>query len=153
MSTCSAPPEPKPCVARRRPPLPAALAAAVVPAYLWPALTTAVNALLVPDPVLAARLASAAWTTIAIPSAVAAGLVTLWTHRRTPPARRSVATTARAFATAAALCLVLSALGSAVLIGNGVLPFAALQFTLASAALGGGLAARRWARGNPGGTS
>jgi hypothetical protein len=33
-----------------------------------------------------------------------------------------------------------------VLIGNGVLPVSALQYTLPSAALGGGLAARRWAR-------
>ncbi len=139
----------------RRPPLAVALTAAVVPAYLWPASTTALNALVVPDPALAARLATAAWTTIAIPSAVAAGLVTLRTHRRTPPARRSAGTTARASALGAGACLALSGAVSAVLIGNGLLPLAALQFTLASAALGGGLATRRWARGprSSGGTS
>jgi peptidoglycan/LPS O-acetylase OafA/YrhL len=139
----------------RRPPLAAALTAAVVPAYLWPALTTALNALVVPDPLLAARLATAAWTTIAIPSAAAAGLVALWTRRRTPPPRRSAGTAARAVTLGAASCLALSGAASAVLIGNGLLPPAALQFTLASAALGGGLATRRWARGphSAGGTS
>jgi peptidoglycan/LPS O-acetylase OafA/YrhL len=143
------PPTPTGHAARPRPRLPAALAAAVVPAYLFPAVTTALNALLVPDPDLAARLAAAAWTTIAIPSAVAAGLVTLWAHRRDPPPRRSAGTTARAVAGAALACLAVSAAACAVLVGHGALPPSALQFTLASAALGGGLAGRRWARGRP----
>ena len=130
----------------RRPRLPVVVVAAAVPAYLFPAVSAALNALVVPDPAVAARIATAAWTTIAVPSAVAAVLVTLWTHHRTPPLRPAAGTTARIVAAAAAACLAGAAAGSAVLIGNGVLPAAALQFTLGSAAVGGGLAARRWAR-------
>ena len=137
---------PPPCsTAGHRPALPAALVAAVLPAYLWPAVTTALNALVIPDPGVAARIGAAAWTTIAVPSAVAAGLVTLWTHHRPPP---PAGTTARTVAVVVAACLVLAAVGTVVLIGHGVLPLSALQFTLTSAALGGGLSARRWARGH-----
>lgn len=132
----------------RRPALPVALLAAVVPAYLFPALTTAVNALVIPDRLVADRLADAAWTTIAVPSAAAAALVTVWTHRRTPPVPTAIGSTARAAAGAALVCLLLAGAASAVLIGNGVLPASALQFTLSSAAIGGGLAGRRWARTN-----
>ncbi|AEV85121.1 hypothetical protein ACWT_4097 [Actinoplanes sp. SE50] len=125
-----------------------ALATAVVPAYLLPAVTTAGNALVIPDRAVATALATAAWTTIAIPSAVASALVTLWTRGRTPPRRPTAARSARAFTLAALACTVLAGAGSAVLIGNGVLPLSALQYTLTSAAIGGGLVAGRWARTN-----
>ena len=131
---------------RPGPTLPVALVTAVVPAYLLPALTTALNALVIPDQQLADRLAVAAWTTIAIPSAAASALVTLWAYGRTPPERPAARGIVRAFAVAALACALLAAAGSAVLIGNGALPVSALQFTLPSAAIGGGLAARRWAR-------
>jgi hypothetical protein len=149
-STTSRPPtgHPGPQGVRARPPMLVALATAVVPAYLFPAVTTAVNALVIPNRAVATALAVAAWTTIAIPSAVASALVTLWTHRRTPPERPTAARSARAFTLAALACTVLAGAGSAVLIGNGVLPLSALQYTLTSAAIGGGLAARRWARTN-----
>jgi hypothetical protein len=130
---------------RARPALPVALISAVVPAYLFPALTTAVNALVISH----RELAAAAWTTIGIPSAAAAVVVTLWTHGRTPPGRPTAARSARAFAVAALACALLAGAGSAVLIGNGVLPLSALRYTLTSAAIGGGLAARRWARDLP----
>lgn len=131
---------------RRRPPLPLALIAAAVPAYLFPALTTAANALVIPNREIAASLSVAAWTTIAIPSAAASVIVTLWNYWRTPPERPTAGRSARAFAIAALACVVLGGGGSALLIVNGVLPLSALQYTLSSAALGGGLAARRWAR-------
>jgi hypothetical protein len=133
---------------RHRQSLPVALLLAVTPAYFLPALTTYVNTLVISDRQVADRLAVAAWTTIAIPSAAAAGLVTLWMHRRTPPAQPVAGDIARAFAAAALACALLGSAVSAVLIGNGVLPLSALQFTVTSAALGGGLAARRWARSN-----
>ncbi|CCH32208.1 hypothetical protein ABZ816_34400 [Actinosynnema sp. NPDC047251] len=133
---------------RPRPRLPIALLAAVVPAYLFPALTSALSALVIPDPVVAAAVAAASWTTIAIPSAVAAVLVTLWTRRRTPPERPTAGRTAKAVGIAALICVLIAGAGSAVLIGNGVLPLTVLQYTLSSAAIGGGLAARRWARTN-----
>ncbi len=129
-----------------RPPLPVAVVTAMGLGYLVPSLTTAANTLLVPDPVVADRLFTAAWTTIPIPGAVAAGLVTVWTHRLRPPARPGARASARAFGIAALACLFLTTAASAVLVGNGVLPLADLQFVLPSGAIGGGMAARRWAR-------
>jgi hypothetical protein len=122
-----------------------ALAGAVIPAYLFPATTTALNALVIPDPEIAARVGIAAWTTIAIPSAVMAGIVAIVTSRRTPPVP-SARATARAFFLAALAGALLAGAATAVLIGNEILHVSDLQFTLLSGALGGGLAARRWAR-------
>lgn len=129
-----------------RPPLGRAVLGAAVGGYAFPAVTTALNALLIPVPEIADRLAVAAWTTLGIPSAVAAVLATVWYHFRTPPARPSAATTAAAFLRAAAVLAALSGAATAVLIAHGLLDLAALQFTLSAAAVGGGLAARRWAR-------
>jgi len=131
---------------RARPSLLVALVVAVIPAYLLPALSVTLNTLVIPDQEFADQLAVAAWTTIAVPSAAASALVTLWTHGRTPPRPPGARRSARAFAVAAVISTLLAGAGSAVLIGNGVLPVSALQYTLPSAALGGGLAARRWAR-------
>jgi hypothetical protein len=129
-----------------RPPLGRAVLAAAVGGYAFPAVTTALNALLIPDPELAGRLAVAAWTTLGVPSAVAAVLATVWYHFRTPPAGPSASTTLAAFLRAALVLAALSGAATAVLIANGLLDLAALQFTLSAAAIGGGLAARRWAR-------
>ena len=131
---------------RARPSLLVALVTAVIPAYLLPALSVTLNTLVIPDDEFADQLAVAAWTTIAIPSAVASGLVTLWTYGLTPPQPPGARRSARAFVVAAVISTLLAGVGSAVLIGHGVLPLSTLQYTLPSAALGGGLAARRWAR-------
>lgn len=130
---------------RRRPVLPAVLGGAAG-GYLVPAVSTAVNALLIPDPEVAHRLAHAAWTTLGIPSAAAAALATAWYHGRTPPARPAPAATIVAFLRAALTCAVLSAAGTAVLVAHGVLDPTAFSFTISAAAVGGGITARRWAR-------
>jgi len=129
-----------------RPPLGRAVLGAAVGGYAFPAVTTAVNALVIPVPEVADRLAVAAWTTLGIPSAAAAVLATLWYHFRTPPARPSAGTTLAAFLRAALVSAALSGAGTAMLIGNGMLDLAALQFTVSAAAMGGGVTARRWAR-------
>ncbi len=132
----------------RRPPLGPAVLGAAAGGYLFPALTTAVNALLVPDPAVADRLATAAWTTLGIPSAAAAVLATVWYHFRTPPAHPSASVTTAAFIRTALVFAALSGAVTTVLVLNGVLDLGAFGFTLSSAAMGGGIAARRWARTN-----
>ncbi len=114
--------------------------------YAFPAVTTALMALLVPDPELGDRLAVAAWTTLGVSSAAAAVLATVWYHFRTPPDRSSATTTLAAFLRAALVLAALSGTATAVLVVNGLLDPATFQFTLPAAAIGGGLAARRWAR-------
>ena len=136
-----APPGPGP-----RAPLGRAVLGAAAAGYLFPAVTTAVNALVIPVPEVADQLAVAAWTTLGIPSAVASVLATVWYRYRTPPARPSARTTLAAFLRAALVLAALSGAVTAVLVGNGLLDPAALQFTLSAAAIGGGLPARRWAR-------
>ncbi|MEV6769285.1 hypothetical protein AB0N05_11745 [Nocardia sp. NPDC051030] len=123
-----------------------------VPAYAFPAVSAYLNAQIIPAPDFAARLEVASYTTIAIPSAVAAALVTLWLYGRIPPEAPSRGRVARTIATAALVCAALAGFVSAVLIGNGLLDLSILQFTLGSAVLGGGLAARAWVRSRGRGT-
>ncbi|TCO61042.1 hypothetical protein [Actinocrispum wychmicini] len=132
--------------ARSRPGRLSAAVRSAVPAYAFPAVTAYLNAQLIPDSDLAARLEVASYSTIAIPSAVAAVLVTLWLHSRTPPEAPSRGRVARTVAIAALVCVALAGAVSAVLIGNGLQDLSILQFTLGSAALGGGLSARKWVR-------
>jgi hypothetical protein len=131
-----------------RPSLVPTVLGAAAGAYLIPAVTTAVNALFIPDPAVSERLAVAAWTTLGVPSAAAAVLATIWFHSRSAPVSPSAAVTVRAFAWTAAFFALLAGGGTAVLIGNGLLDPASLQFTMSAAAMGGGITARRWARTN-----
>ncbi|MEU4803821.1 hypothetical protein [Actinosynnema sp. NPDC023587] len=132
--------------ARSRPGRLSAVIRSAVPAYAFPAVTAYLNAQLVPDPAFADRLEQASCTTIAIPSAAAATLVTLWLHGRTPPEAAGRGVVARTVAVAALVCTVLAGAASALLIGNGLADLSVLQFTLGSAAIGGGLSGRAWAR-------
>ncbi len=132
--------------ARSRPGRLSAVIRSAVPAYAFPAVTAYLNAKIIPDPDLAARLELASYTTIAIPSAAASALVTLWLHGRTPPETPSRGRVARIVAVAALVCAAPAGAASAVLIGNGLQDLSILQFTLGSAALGGGLSARAWVR-------
>jgi hypothetical protein len=136
-----APPAPVP-----RRPLGRTVLGAAAAGYLFPAVTTTANALLVPVPELAAQLTVAAWTTLGIPSAVASVLATVWYRSRTPPTRPSARTTLAAVLRSALVLAALSGAVTAVLVAHGLLHPAALQFTLSAAAIGGGLPARRWAR-------
>ncbi len=129
---------------RNRPPLVAVIARNVLPAYVMPAAFAYANAQVIPDEALAAQVEAASVTTIAIPSAAASLVVTLWNHWRTPPRQAPGARVRKAFLVGGLTSLLIAAFVSAVLIGNGFQPLSLLQYTLLSALIGGGLAARAW---------
>ncbi|MEU5695286.1 hypothetical protein [Actinosynnema sp. NPDC020468] len=131
---------------RPRPGRLTAVLRSALPAYAFPAVTAYLNAKIIPDPDLAARLETASYSTIAIPSAASAVLVTLWLHNRTPPEAPTRGRVARAMALAALVCAALAGAVSAVLIANGLQDLSVLQFTLSSAVIGGSISARAWAR-------
>lgn len=130
---------------RERPALIPTLLRNVLPAYAVPAVATFANAQVIPDAEFAQRIEAASYTTIAIPSAAASAAVTVWLIRRTPPPA-TAASRRRAFLTAGLACSAVAAMLSAVLIGNGLQAPSLLQFALPAAFMGGGLAARAWAR-------
>lgn len=129
-----------------RPPLRRALLSNVVPAYLVPTAITYLNAQLIPDERLAAQIEAASYSWIAVPSALASAVVTVWLHRRVPAAMPRP-WRALGLGTLAGTALALA--GTLVLIAAGLADASVLQFTVSSAAVGGGLAARAWAKPRP----
>jgi hypothetical protein len=116
-------------------PRPAPLARAVVvaalPAYALPAVQVFVTSRLLGDD----RLATAAFTSIAVPSAVAAALVTVVLHGRTPAVRPAAALTT---VLAAALgCATIALAVAASLGGTGLADSTLLLDAVPSAAVGG----------------
>jgi hypothetical protein len=136
---------------RQAPTLIGRLVSNVLPAYAFPAITTYANARLIHK----ADLAHAALTTIAIPSAVAALLVTVGTHlisrrslrRRNDQPEAGPIKVGRITARAGLISLACGLALSLILIANRQFgPELLLQAPL-SAAIGGATTARKWAKG------
>lgn len=120
------------------------LLAATLPAYLAPALMSWTSAQVTGD----TRLAHASYTTIAVPSALAALLITWLCSRRTaPPSPLKRASAYVAFVAAIASCGTAIVL-SAVVIALGYFDQSLLGDAGLSAAIGGGIAAGTWHRSN-----
>lgn len=127
------------------PPLTAfrSLCMATTLAYVMPALMSFASGILLADP----RLRAASYTSVALPSAVAAASVTMvcWLFERLIDDAYEVST-----GLAAAIGFVCSAMVAGLLVGGafaaGGLQFEVLHYAVPSAAIGGAIAAATWAR-------
>jgi hypothetical protein len=117
---------------RRRPPT---VLGALIGAYLIPALSTYLNARLIHNP----TLGRAAWTTISIPSAIAAAGATAWAL----PRLRMVGSTTRAVVRAALGWAAAAAAVTGWLVGNGWADAMAFTELPVAAAMGAAIATRK----------
>jgi hypothetical protein len=112
----------------------------VTPAYLFPAVVVSINARFIPNNVTSKALARAAYSTIAVPSALAALLVTVVmcsrSHLRTP--NRSAF---RVAAFAAVRCFAIAAVLSLALVTSGLFDSRLFLDSIPSATIGGAIAA------------
>ncbi len=117
----------------------------VLPGYFMPALMVSIMARVIPDKGERRALARAAFTTIAIPSALAAAIVVLVMLRtRTRsilnPTTRPNATLKGNVFRVGLRCAGVAAIFSLLLVGSGLLPRRLFVDAIPSAALGGGIA-------------
>jgi hypothetical protein len=110
---------------------------AALPAYAVPAIQVFVTSRLLGDD----RLSMAAFTSIAIPSAVAAALVTVVLHGRTPEVRPTVALALTTVLAAALGCATIAVAVAASLWGTGLADSTILLDAVPSAAVGGAVTA------------
>jgi hypothetical protein len=113
----------------------------VVPAYLAPAAILSVVSRLIPDEATGNTLSQAAYSTIAIPSALAGLAVTLflWQHRISQAVEPK--SFLRSVLTSAAVCGFLALVGSAALIITGHAATRLFADAIPSAVIGGTIAA------------
>jgi hypothetical protein len=120
----------------------------VLPSYLGPAVMVSVNARMISDRATSEALADAAFTTIAIPSALAALAVSVVIGRRFPGVA-SLTVTHKVFRSAILAALTCGAFAagiSMILVGNGFAPHRLFLDAIPSAALGGAITAAQTAR-------
>jgi hypothetical protein len=99
-------------------PLGRALAKYVLPAYLAPAVLVSIIARLIPDRVTGRGLAHAAFTTIAIPSALAALVVTVALRWHSKRSQAMSTSTLRIVGASAVICGLIALVISGVLVAN-----------------------------------
>jgi hypothetical protein len=99
-------------------PLERALAKNVLPAYLAPAVLVSIIARLIPDRVTGRGLAHAAFTTIAIPSALAALVVTVALRWHSKRSQAMSTSTLRIVGASAVICGLIALVVSGVLVAN-----------------------------------
>jgi hypothetical protein len=113
----------------------------VVPAYVAPLVMVSIAARSIPDRTAGRALAQAAPTTIAIPSAVAAMVVTVVLWRR--PSRR---TALKSSVLAGLICGFFAAAASGILVGNHGVASRLFVDAVPSAALGGAISSAKLTR-------